>query len=101
VRAGETQELEIASRSQHLDRVLDLGADDAFDYHSVDPREIGRYDVIVDPVGRELRSCRRLLSPAGRMTSMIVDRVYPLEDIASAHRSVEAGGGFGKRVVVQ
>ena len=29
----------------------------------------------------------------------IVDSVYPLEDIALAHASVEAGGGRGKRVL--
>jgi NADPH:quinone reductase-like Zn-dependent oxidoreductase len=29
----------------------------------------------------------------------IVDRVYPLEDIALAQHSVETGGGRGKRVL--
>lgn len=29
----------------------------------------------------------------------VVDSVYPLEQIASAHRATEAGGGVGKRVI--
>ena len=29
----------------------------------------------------------------------VVEAVYPLEDIAAAHRSLENSGGFGKRVV--
>jgi NADPH2:quinone reductase len=30
----------------------------------------------------------------------LVDRVFPLELAADAHRSVERGGGFGKVVLV-
>lgn len=134
--------------AQHLDQILALGADEAHDYRTPDVTSLGRYDVIVDPVGRDLQAYRRLLAPGGRMVSMnvhgpagflylaasavhgsrrvrlvrmpatgklladlatlidsggvapVIDRVYPLDDIAAAHRSVEAGGGFGKRVIV-
>jgi NADPH:quinone reductase-like Zn-dependent oxidoreductase len=29
----------------------------------------------------------------------VIDSVYSLDDIAAAHRSLEASGGFGKRVI--
>ncbi len=29
----------------------------------------------------------------------IIDSIYPLSDIAGAHRSLEAGGGRGKRII--
>jgi NADPH:quinone reductase-like Zn-dependent oxidoreductase len=131
----------------HLDRLRDLGAAEAFDYHATDPRELGRFDVIVDPVARNMRPYRRLLAPGGRMAAMaigspadvayllasriygrrrirftqsppttalltalagyvsdkavtpVIDSVYPLDDIAAAHRSLETSGGFGKRVI--
>jgi NADPH:quinone reductase-like Zn-dependent oxidoreductase len=131
----------------HLDRLRDLGAEEAFDYHATSPRDLGRFDVVVDPVSRGMRPYRRLLAPAGRMAAMaigspgdlayllasrvhggrrvrfvqspptpellttlagyvdsksiipVVDSVYPLDDIAAAHRSLEKSGGFGKRVI--
>jgi NADPH:quinone reductase-like Zn-dependent oxidoreductase len=131
----------------HLDRLRDLGAEQAFDYHTTDPRELGRFDVILDPVSRNMRPYRRLLAPGGRMAAMaigspgdvayllasavhgrrrvrfiqappttqlltdragyvdaksvvpVIDSVYPLEEIAAAHRSLEESGGFGKRVI--
>lgn len=135
------------ARAAHLDKVRELGADEVFDYGTTGPRDLGRFDVIVDPVGTELRAYRKLLDRGGRMAEMgaysplkilymlaskihgkrqvrlvqapptharlkalaadveagrvvpVVDSVYPLDRIADAHRSVEAGGGFGKRVV--
>jgi NADPH:quinone reductase-like Zn-dependent oxidoreductase len=131
----------------HLDRLRDLGAEDAFDYHAADPRELGRFDVILDPVSKGMRPYRRLLAPGGRMAAMaigspadiayllasrvhgrrrvrfvqspatgplladlagyvdaksvtpVIEAVYPLDDIAAAHRSLEQSGGFGKRVI--
>jgi NADPH:quinone reductase-like Zn-dependent oxidoreductase len=56
----------------HLDRVRDLGAEQAFDYHTASPRDLGRFDVIVDPVGRNMRPYRRLLAPGGRMAAMAI-----------------------------
>ncbi|MGI5454595.1 NAD(P)-dependent alcohol dehydrogenase [Streptomyces sp. CA-249302] len=135
------------ARAPHLDAVRELGADDAFDYRTTDPHGLGRFDVILDPVGRDLRSYRRLLTPGGRMIAMIVagagqaaylvasavhgprrvrfvqqpptrrlltdlatladtgavvpviESIYAMDDIVAAHRSLETGGGFGKRVI--
>ncbi len=134
-------------RETHLDRVRELGAHHAHDYRSTPPADLGEFDVIVDPVGKNLRAYRRLLRPGGRMAAMIVngpsqfgylaastihgkrrvrfmrsppsgiilaklaslvddeaiapviDGIYDLDDAAAAHRSLEAGGGFGKRVI--
>lgn len=131
----------------HLDRLRDLGAGQAFDYHTADLDGLGRFDVIVDPVARNMRPYRRLLAPGGRMAAMaigtpgdigyllaarihgrrrirftqsppttalltalagyvdakavtpVIEAVYPLDDIAAAHRSLETSGGFGKRVI--
>ena len=135
------------SGGPHLDRLRDLGAEQAFDYHTTDPRDLGRFDVILDPVSRNMRRYRRLLAPGGRMAAMaiaspadvayllasrihgsrrvrfiqappttqlltdlagyvdaksvvpVIEAVYPLDDIAAAHRSLEKSGGFGKRVI--
>jgi NADPH:quinone reductase-like Zn-dependent oxidoreductase len=54
----------------HLDRLRDLGAAEAFDYHVTSPGDLGRFDVIVDPVSRSMRPFRRLLAPGGRMAAM-------------------------------
>jgi len=131
----------------HLDRLRDLGAEQAFDYHTTDPRDLGRFDVILDPVSRNMRPYRRLLASGGRMAAMaiaspadvayllasrihgrrrvrfiqappttqlltdlagyvdaksvvpVIEAVWPLEEIAAAHRSLEKSGGFGKRVI--
>jgi len=131
----------------HRDRLRDLGAEQAFDYLTTDPRDLGRFDVILDPVSRNMRPYRRLLAPGGRMGAMaiaspadvayllasrvhggrrvrfiqapptsrlladlagyvdaksvvpVIEAVWPLEEIAAAHRSLEKSGGFGKRVI--
>ncbi|WOP19547.1 NAD(P)-dependent alcohol dehydrogenase [Raineyella sp. LH-20] len=133
-----------------LDQVRDLGADQAFDYRTTGPDDLGAFDVIVDTIGLQQPRYRRLLAPGGRMVAVgldldrllrsfayvvfsrvyggrrvrffrgkpdrqllteltvlaesgvlrpIVDRVYPLERIADAHRALEAGGIRGKVVV--
>jgi hypothetical protein len=48
-----------------LDRLRDLGAEKAFDYHTTVPRDLGRFDVILDPVARDMRPYRRLLAQGG------------------------------------
>jgi NADPH:quinone reductase-like Zn-dependent oxidoreductase len=131
----------------HLDRLRDLGARQAYDYHVTSPRDLGQFDVILDPVSKGMRPYRRLLAPGGRMAAMalgspadlayllasgvhgrrrvrfvqspatgplladlaryvddksvvpVIEAVYPLDDIAAAHRSLEKSGGFGKRVI--
>ncbi|MGW6057689.1 NAD(P)-dependent alcohol dehydrogenase [Streptomyces sp. NPDC055189] len=136
--------------ARNLDFVRDLGADEAFDYATTGAAGLGPFDVVLDAVGSELGTYRRLLAPGGRMVSVtfdsrrmaaslayiagstvfgprrvrffsgnpghplfaeltrltesgairpVVDTVYPLADIAAAHRALEAGGVRGKFVV--
>jgi NADPH:quinone reductase-like Zn-dependent oxidoreductase len=133
--------------ARHLDRLRDLGAEQAYDYRATDPRDLGQFDVILDPVSRNMRPYRRLLTRTGRMAVMtpgspsdlgyllasgvhgsrrarfaqspataplladlagyvecrsvtpVIEAVYSLDGIAAAHRSLEQGGGFGKRVI--
>ncbi len=58
--------------ARHLDRLRDLGAEEAFDYHATSPRGLGRFDVVLDPVARNMRAYRRLLAPGGRMAAMAI-----------------------------
>jgi NADPH:quinone reductase-like Zn-dependent oxidoreductase len=136
--------------AQSLDFVRDLGADEAFDYATTAPADLGLFDVVLDTVGTGMRAYRRLLAPGGRMVAIafdtanpvasvsqllastvfgsrrvrffssdparplfaeltrltesgavrpVVDTVYPLADIAAAHRALERGGVRGKNVV--
>ena len=134
-------------RDNQIERVRAIGAHEAFDYRATTPEALGRFDVILDPVAKNLRGFRRLLNPGGRMLTTtiggirevpywlfsvvfgrsrvrfvsrpppgailaeltqlveagtiapVVERVYAMDEIAEAHRSLEAGGGFGKRVI--
>ena len=131
----------------HLDRLRDLGAHQAYDYHVTSPADLGRFDVILDPVSKNMAPYRKLLTKNGRMAAMtlgspadiayllasgvhgrrrvrfiqspatgllladlagyvddksvvpVIEAVYPLDDIAAGHRSLEKSGGFGKRVI--
>lgn len=58
--------------ARHLDRLRDLGAEEAFDHHTTEPSELGRFDVVLDPVARNMRPYRRLLGPGGRMAAMAI-----------------------------
>ncbi|MEU9407652.1 NAD(P)-dependent alcohol dehydrogenase [Streptomyces sp. NPDC048281] len=138
------------ARAANLDFVRGLGAHRAVDHRSVRPAELGRFDVVLDTAGTELRAVRRLLNPGGRMVTVTfdlerpaaslgyvaasavhghgrvrlfsgnptradfddlgrhvvegkltpaVDTVFPLEETATAHRALEAGGVQGKYVV--
>ncbi|CAL9372759.1 Zinc-type alcohol dehydrogenase-like protein [Nocardiopsis dassonvillei] len=138
------------ARAENLDAARGLGADEAFDYRTTGPADLGRFDVVLDTVGTDLPAYRRLLAPGGRMVAVafdpgrpfrslghilgssvfgrrrvrffsgdprrdlleevarlveaghlrpVVDRVFPLSDVAGAHRALEAGGVRGKVVV--
>ncbi|MDI1461259.1 NAD(P)-dependent alcohol dehydrogenase [Catellatospora sp. KI3] len=133
-----------------LDLVRELGAHECVDYRTAAPPDLGRFDVVVDTVGTDLRAWRRLLAPGGRMVAVsfdldraasslgylaasavhgprrvrffsgnprradldrlaalvargavrpVVDRIFPLSQIAAAHRALEDGGVRGKIVV--
>ncbi|MEV5335334.1 NAD(P)-dependent alcohol dehydrogenase [Streptomyces werraensis] len=143
-------EVTALARAANLGLVRELGAREAVDHRSVRPADLGRFDVVLDTVGTELRAFRGLLNPGGRMVTIafdlsrpvtslgyiagsalhgrgrvrffsgdprqadldvlarhvaegalrpVVDRVFPLEETAAAHRALEAGGVRGKYVV--
>lgn len=106
--------------------VKSLGADAVIDYAKVDFAGSGRiYDVVVDAVGKTTSSRgKRALNATGRFLSVrsptrartedlhrlrelieggkirtVIDRRYPLERTAEAHRYVEAGHKKGNVVI--
>lgn len=143
-------EVTALARAANLEFVRGLGADEAVDHRSVRPAQLGRFDVVLDTVGTDLRAFRRLLDPGGRMATIAFDlnrpvaslgyiaasaihgrgrvrffsgnpvqkhlddlarhvvegklrpavhTVFPLEETATAHQELEAGGVQGKYVV--
>jgi NADPH:quinone reductase-like Zn-dependent oxidoreductase len=76
----------------HLDRLRDLGAEEAFDYHATDPSELGRFDVVLDPVAKNTRAYRRLLAVGGRMAVMTIgspgDAAYLVASLVHGSRRV-------------
>ncbi len=61
------------ARADNLGLVRDLGADEALDYRTTTPAGLGRYDVVLDTVGKDLAAYRRLLTPKGRMVAIAFD----------------------------
>lgn len=73
------------------DAILNLGAEEAFDYHTTDPRDLGTFDVVIDTVGKNLSAYRRLLAPGGRMLTIAIgglgDILYvALSTVFGSHR---------------
>ncbi|WP_320774365.1 NADP-dependent oxidoreductase [Streptomyces sp. CRN 30] len=69
-------EVTALARAANLDFVRALGAHHAVDHRTVTPGDVGglgRFDVVLDTVGTELRAHRRLLRPGGRMVTIAVD----------------------------
>lgn len=110
----------------NVELVASLGADDVIDYTQVDVTESGRtFDVIFDAVGKtsekqvtglladdgrfvttkarrketrdDLLAVRDLLA-SGAITA-VIDRTYPLAEVADAHRHVEGGHKRGNVVI--
>ena len=114
------------SSTSNLDLVNSLGADKVIDYTQEDfTRSSERYDVIFDAVGKisaaqakpvlneigkfitvksptseipETLNLLRELAEAGKITAAI-DRCYPLEETADAHRYVDLGHKKGNVVI--
>ena len=55
---------------RNLDLVTELGADEAIDYTTVRPADLGVFDVVVDTAGSELAAYGRLVAPRGRMVTI-------------------------------
>jgi NADPH:quinone reductase-like Zn-dependent oxidoreductase len=68
--------------AKDLDGVRTLGADDVYDYRQVDIKALGKFDVIVDCVGDQLRAYRRLLAQGGRMMEMAASKPAELAYVA-------------------
>ncbi|MEU7788843.1 NAD(P)-dependent alcohol dehydrogenase [Amycolatopsis sp. NPDC049159] len=61
------------AREANLDFVRGLGAATALDHRTARLPELGRFDVVLDTVGTDLPSFRRLLAPGGRMVTIAFD----------------------------
>lgn len=136
--------------ARNLDWVRELGADEAVDYRTDTVNALAPFDVIIDSVGTDPQTFRRLLTRHGTMLALaidatnlvktfafiargtiarsrkvvsfsndpttkqlerlaryveegairpIVDRAFPMDGIAEAHRRIEAGGVRGKYVI--
>lgn len=83
------------ANSRNLDFVRELGADKVFDYSTTQAHELGSFDVILDTVGSELSSYRRLLAPKGRMVTIAIDPKRPV----SALLYIFGSAVFGTRRV--
>jgi NADPH:quinone reductase-like Zn-dependent oxidoreductase len=80
-----------------------LGADEAIDYRTP-ADELGRFDVIFDTRGTDLRAFRRQLTPGGRMVTIAfdVDRIvrslgYILFSVVHGSRRVRLFFGHPRR----
>lgn len=62
----------LVSTADQIAKARAIGADVALDYHKVQPRKLGRFDVIIDPVGRGMSAFRRLLNKDGVMACVAI-----------------------------
>lgn len=95
VQLGRTYGAEVTAlaRAANLDFVRGLGAHEALDHRSVSLRELGRFDVVLDTVGTDLRTFRQLLSPGGRMVAIAFDLRRPAASLGYIAASSVHGRG--------
>ncbi|WP_037361900.1 NAD(P)-dependent alcohol dehydrogenase [Amycolatopsis orientalis] len=65
--------------AKNLELARELGADVALDYR--EPGHLGKFDVILDTVGKDLREFRRMLTPRGRMVAIAFDLDHPVRTL--------------------
>ncbi|WP_276351476.1 NAD(P)-dependent alcohol dehydrogenase [Cohnella caldifontis] len=121
-------EVTAACSAANFDWVRSLGADRVIDYTKDDFSHGGvRYDLVFDAVGKaDKRTCKQALAPNGKYVTVdgqgiakvkaedlaflrelaetgtfrpVIDRRYPLERIAEAHRYADTGRKRGNLVV--
>jgi len=114
--------------TKNMDMVLSIGADQVIDYTQEDFTERAeRYDLIFDAVGKTSKSnCKKALTPNGKYVTVetmnvtkpkledlifmkeimesgkikaVIDRRYPLEQMAEAHSYVDKGHKKGNVVI--
>lgn len=86
-------EVTALARAANLDFVRDLGAHHAVDHHTVTAAELGRFDVVLDTAGTDLRTFRRLLNPGGRMVTIAFDLNRPATSLGYIAASTVHGRG--------
>ncbi|WP_320780076.1 NAD(P)-dependent alcohol dehydrogenase [Streptomyces sp. CRN 30] len=86
-------EVTALARAANLDFVRELGAHHAVDHRAVGPDELGRFDVVLDTVGTDLRAHRRLLRPGGRMVTISFDPSRPVASLGYVAGSAVHGRG--------
>uniref|UniRef100_A0AAU2W3R6 NAD(P)-dependent alcohol dehydrogenase n=1 Tax=Streptomyces sp. NBC_00008 TaxID=2903610 RepID=A0AAU2W3R6_9ACTN len=79
--------------AKNLDFVRGLGAEEAFDYRTTGPAELGAFDVVLDTVGTRHRDFRRLLAPGGRMVAVSFDIENTLRSLSYLLASTRHGSG--------
>jgi NADPH:quinone reductase-like Zn-dependent oxidoreductase len=62
----------VTGTADQIAKAQAIGADVALDYHKIEPRKLGRFDVIIDPVGRGMSTFRRLLNKDGIMACVAI-----------------------------
>jgi NADPH:quinone reductase-like Zn-dependent oxidoreductase len=78
--------------SLSLEWVRSLGADEVHDYVGLRPARLGRFDVVLDLVGTEMETYRRLLAPGGRMIGLAFDPNKFIRTILYVAGTVVFGG---------
>ncbi|SDL30557.1 NAD(P)-dependent alcohol dehydrogenase [Streptomyces indicus] len=81
------------ARAANLDFVRGLGAHEAVDHRVMGPGELGRFDVVLDTVGTDLRRYRGLLAPDGRMVTIAFDTARPVASLGFILASAVHGRG--------
>jgi len=81
------------ARAANLDFVRALGARHGIDHRSAPPSELGRFDVVLDTAGTDLRAFRNLLDRGGRMVTIAFDLTRPAASLGYIAASTGHGRG--------